>query len=1262
MDTSTTPSTNEQNEPPKKQPTSVRKRKLPSGTDKPKSILKPAPPPQKAFSFRRDILQSLNSRLAQQGVNVQVPLPNAATAQGAANLLGGMFKKIGGIAGAALAGQPQDQPLPSAHDPSPAAASLQSFASRTQPPNQPYNSGARASPPSADKELPPHPTPDSLTATSGLPAPSSSPAPLKRVQFTVSKMSVIYPMGTGPPADEDDTRKRIEKIHRDAIRNRKPQDWTPAQLETLYRECCRTREEQCLKKMRLVFADAAQQNPPALKTLDLSFLPLDRQAIDPIADLLSIDFGLSKLVLENCGLTDDGLKAILHALLISGTLPNLSLASNRRIRYMGWRYVSVFMRRARALKYLDLSENSINRASMEHIAHAIRKPAGQVTKLPPAENANGKKKSTGDPAADLLAAETANGPDPDARSGFYNEDDEPLMPPAPLLRSVASEEKAPLTSAIISLRLENCAIRGRLLSLLAPAVRYSDLKHLSLRRNRINQMSAVALAIMLKDYPDASAAEVEVDGLTASGTFANGGADTLGDFDGPVITSSPAGGMTARRMPMPLVADAHASNGDNTTTQPSAQKEAEAMALLRAKRAKRLLGTMPCVGSLLTLDLKSNDIRGGVNYLAQVLRKNRTLRVLNLSDNNIEMQGLVALAEALKYNSTLETLDLSHNACSGPGLEGITTLRQAFALNSNLKRLFLNDTDLSSEGAIALAEFLPEARSLIHLDLTENFEIEIAGVMALAVSVRLNKSLRCLDLNIPPNDPDFARLSQEILQSCIRNTEAAQKKASQKGLTQPVAAPIYKSVVARAAREKSERQKAIDATRRAEEEASAALANGHPAQQQHTDDAATATLTVQSHEKLLEAAETCLGVLKDLLESERSRRAEQDAKLKAGDDGLVPLEPPPGDFVRDLVAQSKRLRTKLGRAVTGMGDGGLLERALKVNDELDSVTDSLVSFYQDAVALRRRHSPSSAHSSPSNSSSQGQVPRVTLSPRAASKARAIDPEDGYQPAINGRLAMPGQGHPSTSSENLMAPVIESQLSSPSFSIGSDEEDDEEDEDASRDLALKKSAALRGIEGLRIDTSDTAGGGDGTDAGQLAVAEKEDLPPEEMPLSPRGEVEMKAREMVDEEGEIFRRAKSLEAEEESDENQEGQEGAEARKSDSSIGYAEAGGENDHQAGGGASSPSSSSSDPRDATSLRRSLSSASSSSSGSLRSSKSTPVDLSTTTTASATPHVDIADEETSGDELRKRLLAADLPRDSSPAAEKEKEETKAKET
>lgn len=86
----------------------------------------------------------------------------------------------------------------------------------------------------------------------------------------------------------------------------------------------------------------------------------------------------------------------------------------------------------------------------------------------------------------------------------------------------------------------------------------------------------------------------------------------------------------------------------------------------------------------------------------------------------------------------------------------IQSLRTAFTLNTALKRLFLSATHMTSAGAIALAEFLPESTSLLHLDLTSNV-LDIAGVMALSSGLKANHVMRCLDLNIPENDDEFSR-------------------------------------------------------------------------------------------------------------------------------------------------------------------------------------------------------------------------------------------------------------------------------------------------------------------------------------------------------------------------------------------------------------------------------------------------------------------------------------------------------------------------
>lgn len=89
----------------------------------------------------------------------------------------------------------------------------------------------------------------------------------------------------------------------------------------------------------------------------------------------------------------------------------------------------------------------------------------------------------------------------------------------------------------------------------------------------------------------------------------------------------------------------------------------------------------------------------------------------------------------------------------------------------------------------------------MHIDLTSNPAVETAGIMALAVGLRANKIVRCLDLTVGMGDEEGAGLSRDILQSCIRNTELAQDKSSTKAARQAVWAPIQRSTLARQAKE-----------------------------------------------------------------------------------------------------------------------------------------------------------------------------------------------------------------------------------------------------------------------------------------------------------------------------------------------------------------------------------------------------------------------------------------------------------------------------
>ncbi|KAI9250595.1 hypothetical protein BY458DRAFT_493828, partial [Sporodiniella umbellata] len=91
--------------------------------------------------------------------------------------------------------------------------------------------------------------------------------------------------------------------------------------------------------------------------------------------------------------------------------------------------------------------------------------------------------------------------------------------------------------------------------------------------------------------------------------------------------------------------------------------------------------------------------------------------------------------------------------------------------------LGLTDTGFSTEAVIALAESLAENKSLSRLDLSKNPLIDIAGMMAIAVSIRLNHSITFIDINISTNDEEMLQIHHDMLAICTRNSQAAKEKS-----------------------------------------------------------------------------------------------------------------------------------------------------------------------------------------------------------------------------------------------------------------------------------------------------------------------------------------------------------------------------------------------------------------------------------------------------------------------------------------------------
>ena len=417
----------------------------------------------------------------------------------------------------------------------------------------------------------------------------------------------------------------------------------------------------------------------------------------------------------------------MHSLLVSATLPTISLANNKRIRSKGWRLISLLVRKSPALRYLDISDNLIDKKIAENLVDAISN-AGVAASLPPSIPRQ----------ADPPAPDSATSGSAEETEGEQTDADECDLPPpkdAPLLsrsasiRSIASAR----SSALSSLRLESCSLKNPTLEALATGVRQSEIKHISLRRNKINNLGAVALAVMIRDYelPSSSGPSQSAGGDGQHGTdgaglfsptldehrpgspslhqpgFSFNHAHKAGSPLPPPPThpalhnrshlsssSSSGNSVTARleaaasqrstlpALPatgsppraaasLPVSSLSHTAAITSSIREDSEDAEHEAAfgpernrgrvilpereAVRHAEmkaRLKKQIDALPRVGSLLTLDVRSNEIKGGVTYIAQVLKRNRTLKVLNLSDNKIDSQGLMNIAEALVRGST----------------------------------------------------------------------------------------------------------------------------------------------------------------------------------------------------------------------------------------------------------------------------------------------------------------------------------------------------------------------------------------------------------------------------------------------------------------------------------------------------------------------------------------------------------------------------------------------------------------------------------
>ncbi|KAJ1737189.1 hypothetical protein LPJ72_000729 [Coemansia sp. Benny D160-2] len=280
-----------------------------------------------------------------------------------------------------------------------------------------------------------------------------------------------------------------------------------------------------------------------------------------------------------------------------------------------------------------------------------------------------------------------------------------------------------------ALRMNSCGIKPAALAILASGVRLSPLQHLSLRLNSLNGSAGPILREMLYGDP-------------------------------PQL--DPAQNRQHLRRPVSV-----SLHGLSDALQPT-------------EGGWTLSDSSPRVSRLRSLDLSQNDLGRAVMDLAEGLLWNTNLRSLLLRQNKLQTAVFAPFMECLGINKGLAYLDISRNSICGPNPAVLEVLSHVVTHNQTLKALFMSATNMTSEGAIMLAECLPELHCLERLDVSENPGIEVAGLMALSASIKLSKSLICVEVTVNTGDDVCAALEQGIAQACIANMQRLDVSSSAK--------------------------------------------------------------------------------------------------------------------------------------------------------------------------------------------------------------------------------------------------------------------------------------------------------------------------------------------------------------------------------------------------------------------------------------------------------------------------------------------------
>jgi Ran GTPase-activating protein (RanGAP) involved in mRNA processing and transport len=130
-----------------------------------------------------------------------------------------------------------------------------------------------------------------------------------------------------------------------------------------------------------------------------------------------------------------------------------------------------------------------------------------------------------------------------------------------------------------------------------------------------------------------------------------------------------------------------------------------------------------------------------MDKLTNALKSNKKLEELYLNSNFILLHEADDLAECLKINRSLKVLDLSDNLIGPSGAKILASVLNC----TGVVRLNLSDNAIENDGVVAICKALQKKSSIIELDLGSN-SISDEGAKAVAAMLLTNNTLKALSI------------------------------------------------------------------------------------------------------------------------------------------------------------------------------------------------------------------------------------------------------------------------------------------------------------------------------------------------------------------------------------------------------------------------------------------------------------------------------------------------------------------------------------